>query len=56
VPRRVGRETRYRLDPRPLDDVTRWVEEVQAQWADRLERLRSSLDEPQSGGAPPQGD
>ena len=56
VPRRVGRETRYRLDPRPLDDVTRWVATVQSQWTDRLELLRASLDDPEPGGPSPPAD
>jgi DNA-binding transcriptional ArsR family regulator len=40
---RVGRETRYRLRPQPLDDAAQWMETVSAEWDDRLEALRHSL-------------
>lgn len=50
VPRRVGRETRYTVNPRPLDNVTSWITTVQGQWTARLERLRSSLDNADLGG------
>jgi DNA-binding transcriptional ArsR family regulator len=36
---RRGRETRYTLRPEPLRDVSRWIETVSAEWADRLVRL-----------------
>lgn len=36
---RRGRETRYTLRPEPLRQVSRWVDEVGAEWADRLSRL-----------------
>ena len=37
--RREGRETRYTLTPAPLADAMRWMDEVGAQWDDRLARL-----------------
>jgi DNA-binding transcriptional ArsR family regulator len=41
---RVGRETRYRLHPHPLDDAARWIQTVSAEWDQRLEALRRSLE------------
>jgi DNA-binding transcriptional ArsR family regulator len=40
---RSGRETRYRLTPRPLEDAARWMADVGAQWDERLEALRRHL-------------
>jgi DNA-binding transcriptional ArsR family regulator len=40
---RQGRETRYRLTPRPLADAARWMAEVGAAWDERLEALRRHL-------------
>ena len=44
APRRQGRETRYRLTPAPLNDVTAWVACVGAQWDERLDALRRYLE------------
>jgi DNA-binding transcriptional ArsR family regulator len=41
--RKLGRETRYTLTPRPLADAARWMAEVGAAWDDRLEALRRHL-------------
>jgi DNA-binding transcriptional ArsR family regulator len=41
---RVGRETQYKLSPDPLDDAARWIQAVSAEWDDRLEALRQSLE------------
>jgi DNA-binding transcriptional ArsR family regulator len=38
---RIGRETRYRLAPDPLEDADRWIRETGATWDRRLERLRA---------------
>jgi DNA-binding transcriptional ArsR family regulator len=37
--RRQGRETRYELDPAPLDDAAGWIGRVGAQWDSRLDAL-----------------
>ena len=37
--RREGRETRYTLTPAPLADAMAWMNEVGAEWDERLERL-----------------
>ena len=41
---RVGRENRYRLVREPLDDVRRWLSQLDGFWATRLTRLREHLD------------
>jgi DNA-binding transcriptional ArsR family regulator len=41
---RVGREARYTLRPEPLDDAAHWIQTVSAEWDDRLEALRRSLE------------
>ena len=41
--RREGRETRYRLRVEPLSEASSWLEEVGAEWEQRLERLRHSF-------------
>jgi hypothetical protein len=40
---RQGRETRYTLTPRPLEDAARWIADVGARWDERLEALRRHL-------------
>jgi DNA-binding transcriptional ArsR family regulator len=41
---RVGRETQYKLRPQPLDEAAHWIQMVSAEWGDRLEALRRSLE------------
>ena len=41
---RVGRENRYRLCREPLDDIRRWLSQLDDFWADRLTSLREHLD------------
>jgi DNA-binding transcriptional ArsR family regulator len=43
VGERAGRETRYRLTPRPLDDAAAWMADVGAEWDERLAALRRHL-------------
>jgi ArsR family transcriptional regulator, cadmium/lead-responsive transcriptional repressor len=38
-----GREKRYRLTPAPLADAAWWMASLDAQWEERLERLRTQL-------------
>jgi DNA-binding transcriptional ArsR family regulator len=45
---RVGRETQYKLRPQPLDEAARWIQMVSAEWDDRLEALRRSLEKRRS--------
>jgi DNA-binding transcriptional ArsR family regulator len=37
--RREGREMRYSLTPAPLTEAMRWMDDVGAQWDERLARL-----------------
>jgi DNA-binding transcriptional ArsR family regulator len=41
---RAGRETRYEVTPGPLEDAVAWMVDVGAQWDDRLDALRRSLE------------
>jgi len=41
---RVGRETQYKLRPQPLEDAVGWIQMVSAEWDDRLEGLRRSVE------------
>ena len=41
--RRVGRETRYEVTPRPLADAAAWLVAVGAAWDERLARLEAVL-------------
>lgn len=40
---RVGRETRYRVTPEPLEDAIAWMARVGGEWDARLARLRRHL-------------
>ncbi len=40
---RVGRETRYRLEPQPLADAARWIAAVGGEWDSRLADLERVL-------------
>ncbi len=50
VAERVGRETLYTLDPRPLEDAARWIARVGEEWDGRLDALRGVLDGPARRG------
>jgi DNA-binding transcriptional ArsR family regulator len=41
---RAGREARFELEPKPLDDARAYLDEVSAQWGRALERLRAFVD------------
>lgn len=43
--RRRGRERLYRLDARPLREVSAWLEAYQRFWATRLQRLKADVEE-----------
>jgi DNA-binding transcriptional ArsR family regulator len=40
---RVGRETRYRSTPEPLEEAIAWIARVGGEWDGRLARLRRYL-------------
>jgi DNA-binding transcriptional ArsR family regulator len=48
---RIGRETHYKLRPQPLDEAAHWIQMVSAEWDDRLEALRRSLEKRRSRSA-----
>jgi DNA-binding transcriptional ArsR family regulator len=43
VGERQGQEVRYALVSAPLEDAAAWISDVEAQWDQRLERLRALL-------------
>jgi DNA-binding transcriptional ArsR family regulator len=43
-PSRHGRETHYRLTPRPFEAAALWMAALGAQWDERLESLRRLLE------------
>jgi DNA-binding transcriptional ArsR family regulator len=51
---KAGRQRYYRLEPRPLREVSRWLSPYEQFWRDKLSGLRELLDsEPE--GAEPEG-
>jgi DNA-binding transcriptional ArsR family regulator len=45
---RVGRETQFALEPKPIDDVRAYLDRVSREWDDALARLRAFVED---GGA-----
>jgi DNA-binding transcriptional ArsR family regulator len=45
IDRRVGRETRYRLNAAPLREIQEWVSFYDRFWTERIDRLKSLLEE-----------
>jgi ArsR family transcriptional regulator len=43
--RKIGRETRYRLNAEPLREVQAWVADYERFWATRLERLKALVEQ-----------
>jgi DNA-binding transcriptional ArsR family regulator len=41
---RVGRESRFELEPKPIEDVRKYLERVSAQWDSALARLKSFVE------------
>ena len=41
---RHGRETRFQLEPRPIDEARRYLEEISAQWDQALDRLKAFVE------------
>lgn len=42
---RVGRESRFDLELKPIEDVRRYLEQVSRQWDDALARLKSIVED-----------
>ncbi|WP_075617814.1 ArsR/SmtB family transcription factor [Paenisporosarcina indica] len=45
IARRVGRETRYRLNPTPLKEIQDWVSFYEGFWKERIVKLNHLLEE-----------
>jgi DNA-binding transcriptional ArsR family regulator len=43
--RKVGRETRYRLNAAPLHEIQEWISFYDRFWSDRIGRLKTLLEE-----------
>ncbi|GGD84494.1 ArsR/SmtB family transcription factor [Paenibacillus nasutitermitis] len=48
--RKVGRETRYRLDPEPLLELKRWLAYYERYWDNKMSALRRYVEEDHSPG------
>ena len=42
---KVGRESRYSIEPAALDDMRTYLDHVARQWEDALERLRAHVED-----------
>lgn len=47
VDRKVGRETRYRLNAAPLREIQEWVAFYERFWVERVDRLKTLLEDEQ---------
>ncbi|EON72301.1 ArsR/SmtB family transcription factor [Lysinibacillus sphaericus] len=47
ITRRVGRETRYRLNATPLKEIQDWVSYYEGFWKERIDKLKLLLEEKQ---------
>ncbi|MFY0519844.1 ArsR/SmtB family transcription factor [Lysinibacillus sp. UGB7] len=45
ITRRVGRETRYRLNATPLKEIQDWVSYYEGFWKERIDKLKLLLEE-----------
>jgi DNA-binding transcriptional ArsR family regulator len=41
---RIGRESRFALDPQPIEDLRQYLDEVSRQWDDALVRLKAHVE------------
>ncbi|USB31797.1 metalloregulator ArsR/SmtB family transcription factor [Paenibacillus sp. YPG26] len=44
IERKVGRETRYRLDPEPLTELKRWLSFYERFWDNKMAMLRNYVE------------
>jgi len=42
---RVGRESQFELEPKPIDDVQKYLKQVSKQWDHALARLKALVEE-----------
>ncbi len=47
ITRRVGRETRYRLNATPLKEIQDWISYYEGFWKERIDKLKLLLEEKQ---------
>ncbi|WP_425415387.1 ArsR/SmtB family transcription factor [Paenibacillus glacialis] len=47
IARKVGRETRYRLNATPLKEIQDWVSFYEGFWKERIDKLKLLLEEEQ---------
>lgn len=45
IARKVGRETRYRLNANPLQEIRDWVSFYEGFWKERIDKLKLLLEE-----------
>ncbi|NGQ95281.1 winged helix-turn-helix transcriptional regulator [Brevibacillus sp. SYP-B805] len=50
-PRKVGRETRYRLEPEPLLELKRWLSYYERFWENKMSALQRYVESDESDGA-----
>ncbi|WP_435166363.1 ArsR/SmtB family transcription factor [Paenibacillus glycanilyticus] len=50
--RKVGRETRYRLEPEPLLELKRWLSYYERFWENKLQALKRFVEEDMPAGEP----
>lgn len=53
--RKVGRETRYRLDPEPLLELKRWLAYYERYWENKLSALKRFVEAEDTAPADPFG-
>ena len=46
--RQAGREKRYSLTPKPLEELEQWIDNIGAKWDERLLRLKTMLEQEQT--------
>lgn len=51
--RKVGRETRYRLEPEPLLELKRWLAYYERYWENKLSVLKRYVESDETAGAGP---
>ncbi|MHA6481951.1 ArsR/SmtB family transcription factor [Paenibacillus sp. strain BS8-2] len=51
--RKVGRETRYRLNPEPLSELKRWLSYFDRYWENKLSMLKHYVESGEEGNQVP---
>ena len=49
--RKIGRETRYRLDPEPLKELKRWLAYYERFWENKLSALKRYVEQDDTPGS-----